>query len=116
MTDHQKLVRNLLKPDAEIYQSLAPGDCNLLHMAMGISGEAGELLDAVKKYVFYRKPFDYENAIEELGDLEFYLEGLRAQLGIDRETVLDHNIKKLSKRYGEKYSNEAAIARKDKNE
>ena len=51
-------------------------------MVVGVSGEAGELLDAVKKAVIYRKPLDLENVIEELGDLEFYMEGLRQGLEI----------------------------------
>lgn len=38
-------------------------------MATGVSGEAGELLDAVKKSVVYKKPLDRENVVEELGDL-----------------------------------------------
>src|SRR5690554_4006225 len=77
---HNELVKAIVKPDATILMSLQPGDCNLLHMTCGVSGEAGELLDAIKKHVFYRKPLDMENVIEELGDIEFYLEGLRQQL------------------------------------
>ena len=42
---------------------------------------------------------DRENVIEELGDLEFYMEGVRQNLGITREETLNHNIQKLSKRY-----------------
>lgn len=84
-------------------------------MTMGISGEAGELLDAIKKGVIYRKPLDRENIIEELGDIEFYLEGLRQQLHISREETLLANINKLSKRYEKlSYSNDAAQTRADK--
>ena len=84
-------------------------------MMMGISGEAGELLDAIKKHVIYQKPLDRENAIEELGDIEFYLEGLRQGLGISRQETLDANIKKLSVRYaGLQYSDTAAQTRADK--
>jgi len=83
-------------------------------MIMGISGEAGELLDAVKKCTIYRKPLDVPNVLEELGDLEFYLEGLRQILGISREQVLNQNIAKLRVRYGQKYSDKAAQDRVDK--
>jgi hypothetical protein len=84
-------------------------------MAIGIATEAIELLGAVKTIVIYGKEADYENIVEELGDTEFYLRGFRERLSISREETLDHNIAKLTKRYGKTYSNEAAIARADKN-
>ncbi len=83
-------------------------------MAIGISGESGELLDAMKKRVVYRKELDRENVIEELGDLEFYLEGIRQGLGVTREQCIDANITKLSNRYASlKYSDDAAQQRAD---
>jgi len=49
-----------------------------------------------------------------MGDLEFYLEGLRQGLDITREQVLNANIEKLSKRYnGFEYSDQAANDRVD---
>ncbi len=63
----------------------------------------------------YRKELDMENVIEELGDLEFFMEGIRQELGITREQCLEHNIKKLSVRYENfVYSNESAHLRLDK--
>ena len=87
---------------------------DLMHMTLGIAGEAGELVDAVKKYVIYDKDLDLQNVIEELGDLEFYLEGFRDALGLVRSHIVSYNMEKLTKRYPEKYSNKDAIERKDK--
>lgn len=98
-TMFEEMVSVLGKPGADIIRSLTPGRMNALHMAVGVSGEAGELLDAVKKYVIYDKPVDRANIIEELGDLEFYMQGLRAEFGISREETIQANIAKLSKRY-----------------
>lgn len=112
--EHERLVAALAKPGEQIEYSLTPEDCDLWHHATGIVTEAGELMDAVKKAVIYRKPLDVANVIEELGDLEFYLQGLRANLCIERDETLLRNVTKLRKRYGEKYSNEAAQARADK--
>ena len=110
------MVAALAKPGEAILSSLTPDRCHLLHMAVGVSGEAGELLDAVKKATIYGKPLDRENVIEELGDLEFYMEGLRQGLGITREETLQANVAKLGARYAAgKYSDKAAIARADKN-
>lgn len=112
--DHSEMVRTLSKPGEAILESLTPRGVNLWHMATGISGESGELLDAIKKVAVYNKPEDLENLKEELGDLEFYLEGLRQELGVTREETLQGNMAKLSKRYGANYSDAAAQARVDK--
>ncbi|MCD1628458.1 nucleoside triphosphate pyrophosphohydrolase family protein [Marinobacter shengliensis] len=112
---HPELVQALAKDGDTIARELTGDDAHNLHMAVGIAGEAGELLDAVKKAVIYRKPLDRENVIEELGDLEFYMEGLRARLGITREETLDANINKLSKRYHSlSYTDSHAQERADK--
>jgi NTP pyrophosphatase (non-canonical NTP hydrolase) len=83
-------------------------------MILGIAGEAGELVDAVKKHVIYDKDLDLDNVIEELGDLEFYLEGFRDALGLDRSHIISYNMEKLTERYPISYSNKDAIERKDK--
>lgn len=111
---HPQLVEALCKPGRAISENMTPLEAHLIHMVMGVSGEAGELLDAIKKATIYKKTLDYANVIEELGDLEFYLEGLRSTLGITREQTLEANIDKLQKRYGEKYSDAAAQLRADK--
>lgn len=113
--DYADMVAKLAKPGYAIQDSLSPQKCHMIHMAVGISGEAGELLDAIKKAVIYNKPIDIENVIEELGDLEFYLEGLRQGLGITREETLATNIRKLSVRYKMlTYSDQQAQDRADK--
>ena len=112
---HSEMVATLVKPGQDIIDSLTPIKAHLWHMASCIPGEAGELFDAIKKHVIYGKELDRENVIEELGDLEFYLEGLRSALHITRGETLDANIGKLSKRYkGLQYSDQAAKDRADK--
>ena len=91
-----------------------PEQCELLHAAIGIAGEAGELLDAVRKRVFEGQPLDRENVIEELGDLCFYLEAAMQAIGVTREEIEELNTAKLSKRYEGGYSDKAAIERADK--
>jgi NTP pyrophosphatase (non-canonical NTP hydrolase) len=114
---HPEMVAALAKPGHQIAAELTAVDAHQLHMAVGISGEAGELLDAIKKAVIYRKPLDVINVIEELGDLEFYMEGLRQSLSISREDCIAANIAKLGKRYESfRYSDSAAQSRADKEE
>lgn len=115
MTVHARLVAALAKPGTEIAKRLTPASAHATHMVLGIAGEAGELVDAVKKHTIYGKPIDRENVVEELGDLEFYMEGLRQGLGITREETIEHNITKLHTRYPDHtYTDTAAIRRADK--
>lgn len=109
------MVSQLAKCGETIANEITGADAHLLHMSVGVSGEAGELLDAVKKSVIYRKPIDRDNVVEELGDLEFYMEGLRQGLGITRQETLQANIDKLGDRYeGHQYSDQQAQDRADK--
>lgn len=116
MITHSEMVAALVKPGDDIIVSLTPAKADLWHMATGVSGESGELLDAIKKHVIYNKPLDRNNVVEELGDLEFYMEGIRQNLGITRDETITQNIEKLSVRYhGLSYSDQKAQDRADKN-
>ncbi len=83
----------------------------LLHAAMGLTTEAGEFLDALKKHLFYGKPLDLVNLREEIGDIMWYLAIACDALGTDFETEQERNIAKLRKRYPEKFDAEQAIER-----
>lgn len=109
------MVAQLRKPGENIRAELTASDADMLHMGIGICGEAGELIDAINKAVVYRKPLDYNNVVEELGDLEFYMQGLRSLVGVTREATLEANVRKLEKRYpGYIYTNGRAQERADK--
>lgn len=108
-------VARLAKPGADIIATLTPSKAHLLHMAVGISGEAGELLDAIKKHVVYNKPLDEDNVVEELGDLMFYMQGMMNELSLHPAGVEFQNKQKLMKRYkSAMYSDKAAQDREDK--
>ena len=49
--------------------NLREGLSDELHMVMGISTEAGELLDAYKKHFAYGKELDVVNVGEEIADI-----------------------------------------------
>ena len=74
---------------------------DLLHMTLGIAGESGELVDAVKKYWVYGKPLNVNNVIEELGDLLFYIQGMLStvtrQGALSPETLEDLMITNMDK-------------------
>ena len=113
--NHSEMVKALAKDGATIQREMSPLDAHIMHMAIGVCGESGELMDAIKKRVIYCKELDRANVVEELGDLEFYMEGLRQGLNITREETITANIAKLSVRYSAgKFSNSQATARADK--
>lgn len=112
---HDELVKSLCKSGTQICDEMNQKNAHLMHMVFGVSGEAGELLDAIKKHIIYQKPLDIDNVIEELGDIEFYLEGLRQGLNLSREQTLESNISKLKTRYSTlKYRDIDAHNRADK--
>jgi NTP pyrophosphatase (non-canonical NTP hydrolase) len=116
MTTFNDMVSKLAKPGETIADELTPRDAHIIHMAMGVSGETGELVDIIKKATMYRKDIDMAHVIEEMGDIEFYLEGLRQGLRISRDEVIKANMDKLGKRYsGFNYSDQRAKERADKN-
>lgn len=112
---YSQFVNNLCKSGTDILCQLKSHEAHLVHMAMGVSGEAGELLDAIKKSTIYRKPLDKENVIEECGDILFFVQGILNYYALTLEDAVEQNKEKLSKRYSAgKYSNEQAQQRADK--
>lgn len=111
---YPEFVKGRLKPPYDIWAFMRIAGANLVHLEMGIVGEAGEISTAIKKHVIYGKPLDRANLIEELGDLEFYMEALRQHLGVSREETIAENLFKLTKRYPDGYSDKAALKRADK--
>lgn len=81
----------------------------LLHAAIGACTEVGELQDLIKKKVIYGKEIDKDKLVDELGDVLWYLGLACNALGVSMEEVMDKNWKKLSTRYGTKFSEQAAL-------
>lgn len=112
---HETMVRDLASPPFKLaseFAACSSSELNLAHGIIGISTEAGELLDAFKKRLAYGTPFDRVNLIEELGDLEFYISLCRQALSVTRETVLSVNHDKLTTRYKDgKWTKEEAEQR-----
>lgn len=86
----------------------------LLHGAIGIAGEAGELLDAVKKHILYGKELDKANILEEIGDLAWYMAIALESVGSSFEEVMQLNHDKLEKRYPGGFTEALAQLRLDK--
>jgi len=74
----------------------------LITAALGISSEAGEFQEIVKKIIFQGKPYDdetREHMIKELGDVMWYIANAANALDVDLEEIIQKNIEKLEARY-----------------
>jgi len=97
---------------AERVAALGRDGLNLMHGIIGISTEAGEMLDALKKALTYGAPIDRANIAEELGDLLFYVQLCCKAIGASLEQVMTGNVMKLKLRYPEgKWIYERAVNR-----
>jgi NTP pyrophosphatase (non-canonical NTP hydrolase) len=76
----------------------------LLTAAVGMSAEAGEFTEVVKKIIFQGKPVTEENLFHmkrELGDIMWYVAQACMGLDTDFDEILSMNVEKLSARYPE---------------
>ena len=76
----------------------------MLTAAVGMSAEAGEFTEVVKKIFLQGKPYNEENAFHlkrELGDIMWYVSQACLGLGVTLEEFIQMNFEKLSARYPE---------------
>ena len=79
-----------------------PNECKPWVYALGVTGEAGELADKIKKV--YRdkngifKQEDRNEIMKELGDILWYVTRLGATLGFSLEEIAAANMAKLADR------------------
>lgn len=76
----------------------------MLTAAVGMSAEAGEFTEIVKKMIFQGKPVNEENLFHlkrELGDIMWYVSQACLGLEVTLEEVIQMNFEKLSARYPE---------------
>lgn len=70
--------------------------------AMGVAGEAGEVVEKWKKIVAYKggkvSDEDLDELAKELGDVVWYIAVLAHSLGLSLEEVMQRNISKLASR------------------
>lgn len=74
--------------------------------AMGLAGEAGEVVDMLKKVHYHGHALDDDKLAEELGDVIWYVAALCATHGLDMGQVMARNLSKLALRYPDGFSPE----------
>jgi hypothetical protein len=96
------------------YQKLASKTVNMkisdemriATFALGLSGEAGEVADMLKKHLGHGHNLRIDDLRKELGDVLWYVAALATVHGLDLSAIAQANIDKLKKRYPEGFSSE----------
>lgn len=107
--------------DLNDYQALAartadsaePYSRRVMIAALGLTGEAGEVAELVKKGIGHGHGIQRHEIAEELGDLLWYIAEMASVNELDLEAIAEQNISKLKDRYPDGFSTEASLARVD---
>ncbi|MBU0512213.1 MAG: nucleoside triphosphate pyrophosphohydrolase family protein [Chloroflexi bacterium] len=89
------------------------GERRLIIAALGLTGEAGEFANMVKKLTAHGHDISPETLAEELGDVLWYLAEAASACGIDLGSIAQQNVEKLRRRYPEGFSQERSINREE---
>ncbi|MBD5798372.1 nucleotide pyrophosphohydrolase [Bacillus pseudomycoides] len=92
--------------------------------ALGLTGEAGEVADLVKKAIYHGHGFqpahcpgeengNVHKLALELGDIMYYVGIMAHEMGYTLQDIAEMNIAKLAKRYPDGFSREASQKRVD---
>lgn len=86
---------------------------HLINGALGLTGEAGEVADIVKKHMFQGHSIDRDHIAKELGDVLWYVAETATAIGYDLEKIMNMNIHKLYARYPDGFSAERSQNREE---
>lgn len=70
----------------------------VIYPALGLTGEAGEIAEKVKKSLRGDRELDREAVLKELGDPLWYITSMADDLGYTLQDVIDANVEKLTSR------------------
>lgn len=79
--------------------------------AYGLNGEAGEVIDLLKKHEFQGHPLDPDKLLDEVGDVLWYCALAAEAMGVTLQAVMERNIDKLRARYPDGFDKSRSINR-----
>ena len=110
-TNDRKATNRLL--DITLEDGLIATDTGaVLDACLGLSGEAGEFNDMIKKWIFHEKELDVEHLKKECGDVLWYVAMLCDVFNWSLDDVMQTNIDKLRERYPDGFDVDRANNRK----
>ena len=93
------------------FQDLYSDQARLAIAGLGLAGEAGEVVDYLKKVVGHGHKLDKDKLVKELGDVLWYVAEICSAINADMSDVAQQNIDKLKARYPDGFSSERSINR-----
>ena len=85
----------------------------IINASLGLSGEVGELNDAIKKVIFHGHVLETDHVKKEIGDILWYIALMCESFGFDMGEIAQMNIDKLKARYPEGFNVEQSLHRKE---
>jgi NTP pyrophosphatase (non-canonical NTP hydrolase) len=83
----------------------------LVVAALGLSGEAGEFADQVKKSLAQGHELDQARLADEAGDILWYVAKAARALGVSLDEIAARNVAKLAGRYPQGFAAQRSIRR-----
>lgn len=102
--EYQELAMRTKNPEINGYDSLR-------NAAYGLNGEAGEVIDLLKKHEFQGHKLDRIGVVDELGDVLWYVALACDALGLQMDYVMLHNVEKLKQRYPDGFDQNRSVNR-----
>lgn len=109
--DYQALAARTLLDGSD--RSISGRDLMMVWNAIGLTGEAGECAELVKKGVLHGHGLDTDKLSKELGDVLWYVAALATTAGLSLGGIMASNIDKLRTRYPDGFAQADSIARVD---
>jgi len=97
------------KPERE----LTTQEQMLIRHLLGIAGEAGEMIEHVKKGIYHNHGIEPDKLHKEIGDLLWYIAAICDVMEFNLDEVMRQNILKLAERYPSGFSQLRSINRKE---
>ena len=113
LNEYQELSKRTMPKMVEGKHDFYYDDRAKSNYGLGITGEAGEVADYLKKVIFHQHDLDEVKLKQELGDVLHYVAGLCTMYGFRLEEVATLNVVKLQERYPDGFRAEDSIKRKD---
>ncbi len=74
-----------------VNKTLEPNE-HITNAALGLTGEAGEVAEIVKKAMFQGHSLNREKIAEELGDVMFYIAYMADTIGMTLDQIMSQNV------------------------
>lgn len=106
--EYQEFVLTVMNPEV-----LKKKEDMLLNAVLGLNGEAGEVADLVKKWLYHGHELDLHKLKKEICDCQFYVSLAASAVDERLEAIAQLNVDKLTHRYPHGFTVEESKLKRD---